>query len=168
VVELVLHDAGGGSFKVVPDLLPVRVAALDPHRHGPRDGHRHSLDGEAAFVVRFGFVAAADDLRIDQHGHLVLPLGEDEHAAEHADLSGGEADAVRVLHQLAHAGHEPLQVVVEVLDGGCLHPEDGVWVLADLGERELPPGLALGLSLGIELFVPDFSLYLGHAGTLAA
>jgi hypothetical protein len=35
--------------------------------------------------------------------------------------------------------------------------------LADLGERELPPGLELGLALGIELLVSDFSFYLGHA-----
>jgi hypothetical protein len=32
----------------------------------------------------------------------------------------------------------------------------------------LPPGLALGLALGIELFfLPDLSFYLGHAGRLA-
>jgi hypothetical protein len=34
--------------------------------------------------------------------------------------------------------------------------------LADLGERKLAPGLALGLALGIELFLPDLSFYLGH------
>jgi hypothetical protein len=31
----------------------------------------------------------------------------------------------------------------------------------------LPPGFALSLALGVELLVPDLSLYLGHASTLA-
>jgi hypothetical protein len=31
----------------------------------------------------------------------------------------------------------------------------------------LPPGLALGFALGIELLVLDLSFYLGHAGRLA-
>jgi hypothetical protein len=39
--------------------------------------------------------------------------------------------------------------------------------LADLGERELPPGLAFGLALGIELLVLDLSFCVGHAGRLA-
>src|SRR6266511_3928848 len=181
MVELVLHDARGRSFEVVRDLVPVRIAPFDPHRGVPLDGHRHPLNGKAAFIVDLGFVAAPDDLRVDEHGHFVLIPGKDEHAAEHSDLGGGEPDAVRILHQLAQARGEPLEVVVEVLHRRRLHPEDGVRVLADLGERELAPGLALGLELGIELFVPAFSFYLGHlwpthlssspqhhAGTIAA
>jgi hypothetical protein len=168
VVELVLHDAGGSFFEVVPNLLPVRVTAFDPYRGGPLDGHRDALNGEAAFVVRFGFIATADDLRIDEHADPVVPEGEDEDATQDSDLRGSEADAVRVLHQLAQAGGEPLQVVVELLHGRRLHPQDGVGILANLGEGKLAPCLALSLALGIELFVPNFSFDLGHASTLAA
>src|SRR6185436_1009275 len=162
VVELVLDDARDDPFEVVPDLVATLVKALDPHRRRALDRHRDALDGKTAFVVRVRLVAATHDLGVHEDGDLVLLRREDEDAPENADLRRRETDSVRVLHQLAHARHEPLEVVVELLDRRCLHAQDGVRVLADLRQRELPPSLVLG----VQLSSSDLSLDLRHAGTL--
>ena len=68
-----------------------------------------------------------------------------------ADLGRREADAVRVDHQQLHPLDEASQLVVELDDRARLHPERGVGVLADLGERDPPARRALG----VELLVDD-------------
>src|SRR5580765_2819748 len=120
VVELVLHDARDDPFEVVPDLVAPLVTALDPHRRRALHRHRDALDGKAAFVVRVRLVAAMHDLGVHEHGDLALLRREDEDTPENADLRRRETDAVRVLHQLAHARHEPLEVVVELLHRRCV------------------------------------------------
>ena len=61
---------------------------------------------------------------------------EDEQPLEHADLRRGQADAVRVAHQVRHLVGEPGQVVVELLDLVGAHPQHRVRVLADLREGD--------------------------------
>ena len=153
--------ARGRSFEVVRDLLPVRVAPFDPHRGRPLDGHRHALNGKTAFLVQSRFVAAPDDLRIDEHGHLVLIRAKTNTrrstptwvAASPTPFASFISSPRRVASRFRSSSNSST--------GGAFIRRTGVWVLADLGERELPPGLALGLELGIELFVPDL-FYLGH------
>jgi hypothetical protein len=158
MVELVLNDPRRRAFEVVSDLLPALVEPFDPHGGRAHDGHRDALNGEATFVVRVDLVASPDDLRIDERCDLILLRGEDEDAAENADLGRREADAVGLLHQLAHPRHEPAQVVVELLDGARLHAEDGVGVLPDLRQRKLPSRLVLG----VELLGSYLSFHLRH------
>ena len=76
---------------------------------------------------------------------LLLARLHDEHPLEHADLVGGEADAVRVLHQRLHPLDEPGELVVEALDLAGAHAQHGIAVLADLGQRDPPARLALGV-----------------------
>ena len=72
---------------------------------------------------------------------------EDEDALEDADLRRREPEPVRVLQQLLHSLHQPAQVPVEVLDLVRPHPQSGVGVLADLGERDQAPRFRLGVQL---------------------
>ena len=55
-------------------------------------------------------------------GGLVLALGDvdGDHAARHADLDGGKADAGGLVHGLQHRIEEAAHVVVDALDGGLL------------------------------------------------
>ena len=72
------------------------------------------------------------------------------------------ADAYRPTHQPCHPLRKLPQVVVELLDVVRAHPQHGIGVLADLGERDPAPRLAFGL----QLFVANF-LGFGHLGHLA-
>ena len=89
---------------------------------------------------------------------LVLRGLEDEEPLQHADLGGGEPGPDGVVHQRLHPLDERAQVVVELLHRARLHPQRRVRVLADLGEREPAPRLALG----VELLLDDLSLDLRH------
>ena len=104
VVELVLRDARGHSFEVVAR--PRRPARRCP-RCAPRSGRSTGTvtpwieRQPSSSRVRPRRLATSSGLTSDCN--LVLGRREDEHAPEHADLSRGEPDAVRVLHQLLHA-----------------------------------------------------------------
>lgn len=158
VVQLVLRDARCHVLEVDSNLLAVLVTALDPDRSRALDRDRHTLQGKAPLVVRFHLGTPADDLRVDERDDLVLLRREDEHALQDANLCRRETDPVGLLHQLSHAGGEPAQIIVELLDGSRLHAQHGVRVLPDLREGKLPPRLALG----VELPGPYLSLNFAH------
>ena len=91
---------------------------------------------------------------------------EDEEALEDADLCRGQPDAARVVHQLPHLLGEPRQVVVELLHLPRAHPQDGVRVLADLGERDTAACALLRVELAlVDLLAPFRCRHaaLGHA-----
>jgi hypothetical protein len=158
-----LGDPRGQSLEVEGNVLTVLVATLDPDRDGPLDRDGDPLDREAAFVVGVDLVAAADDLRIDERCNLVVLGDEDEDPAQDADLRGGETNAVRILHQSAHASDEAAQVVVELLHWARLHAQDRVGVLPDLRECELPPRFLLGIELfGTNLAFDVLHVSSGH------
>src|SRR6266511_2498862 len=158
VVELVLRNPRGQPLQVVCDLVAVLVTALDPDRERPLDRHGHTLKRETPLVVGVDFLATAHDLRIDEDGDDVVLRGEDEGTPENPDLRRRQPHTAGVLHQIAHPGHEPAQVVVELLHGPRLHAEDRIGVLPDLRQRELPPRFVLG----VELFGPNLSFDVFH------
>ena len=164
MVELVLSDPRGHVLEIESDLVPQLVTTLEPDGERPLDRHGDPLDREAAFIICVDLVPKDLDLRIDERRDLVFLRVEDEHPTEHADLRRREPDAVRILHQVLHAGNEPAKVVVELLHGRSRHAQHGIGVLADLRQRKLAPGFVLGVELaGANLSLySNFSLYLVH------
>ena len=75
----------------------------------------------------------------------------DEEPAEDPDLRRGEPDAVGVVHELDHPLGDPRELLVERLDLRGAHPQHGIAVLPDLGEREslADEPLGLGARLGV-------------------
>jgi hypothetical protein len=53
---------------------------------------------------------------------------------------------------------QALEILVEALDLARLHAQDRIGVLPDLGKRDPPPGLRLG----VELLVPDLAGLVRH------
>ena len=89
-------------------------------------------------------VRALDDHRVDDHARPVVVGLEDEQAAEHADLSRGQAYALRLLHERRHPVDEPAEVVVELHDLVGDESERRIAVLPDLPEREAAARVGLG------------------------
>ena len=162
MVELVLHRPRREPFEVVGDLLPTLVSTLDANPDGTFDGNEHALQRQTTLVFRLELLAAPDELGVDERcDFVVLAAGvEHEDALQDSDLRRRETDAARVDHQRPHPFDEPPQVVVELLHGVRLQAQRGVWVLADLSERDPAPCLALG----VELLLANLSLDLGHDG----
>jgi len=166
MVGLVQRDPRVRLLELVANLGAVLVAAGDHDRLGPLDREKHTLDRETALVVDGRLLAPLDDLGVhDRDGFVLRPL-EDEQPLKHAHLRRREADPVRIDHEHLHPLDEPAEVVVELLHRPRLHPQRGVGVLADLGEREPAPRLAFR----VELVVLDLAFDLRHRaeGTLAA
>ena len=99
----------------------------------------------------------------------------DEQAREAPTCGRGEADAERVVHEAAHLLDLGPQGVVEDLDPARLGAQDGVAVLAHVGERRLAPRPGLGVErrrAGLDLadLVGDVRglLHLGHGPILGA
>src|SRR5437867_894058 len=72
VVELVLDGPRREALELVLDVLAALVLADDPHRDRALDGRQHTLEREAALVVRLHFVASLDELRVHEGEHLVV------------------------------------------------------------------------------------------------
>ncbi len=120
----------------------------------PLDRDHDTLERQAPLVVGDALVRGLDRPRVHERERLLLRVGpEDEDAAKDADLRRREAQAVRVVEQLLHSLDEARELLVEALDLVRLHPQGRIRVLADLGERDVAPGLRLG----VELLVPDFT-----------
>jgi hypothetical protein len=82
VVELVLSDPRRELLELELDGVPLLVARLDAHPHGPLDAHHDALHGQAALVIRLGLLGAVDDHRVDDRARLlVLGLLDDEDTA---------------------------------------------------------------------------------------
>ena len=131
---------------------------------GALDRDEHALEREATFVRNLGLLSLDGDLGIDDRRHFVgLRLLEHEEALQDAYLGGRKPDAARVVHQVRHPVRQPHQVVVEAVDLTRAHPQDGVRVLPDLGERDATTRLRLSVDvLFVELF--DFVFVVGtHA-----
>ena len=104
VVRLVLNGLGQHAVGLEAQLLAgqVLVAHADSHRavdHAPVAGQ-----AEAAFF-NLAFAFPADDFGVDQNQRLLPVLGLDyAEALQHADLVGGQPDAVLGRHGLHHVG----------------------------------------------------------------
>ncbi len=72
---------------------------------------------------------------------------------QHADLVGGEADAERVAHELAHALDLGAQLIVEALDLERAGAQHGVAELAHAAQRGVAARAHLGVELGARLGV---------------
>jgi hypothetical protein len=161
----VLDAAGGVGGEVVRDVVPALVLALDPHGDRPLDGDEHTLKRQTALVGRLELLALLGDDRIDERsGALAVAAVEDEEPAHDPDLRRREPDADGVDHQRLHPLDEPPEVVVELLDRLRRHAQRRVRVLADLCEREV----AAGVALGVELVCSDLPLDLTHGGHTSA
>ncbi len=66
---------------------------------------------------------------------------------QHADLRRGQADAERVVHQLAHALDLRRERVVEALDRQRLGAQHRVAELAHVAQRGVAPRARLGVEL---------------------
>src|SRR3954469_20154450 len=132
MVDLVLDDARLQARGLDRDRLTVLVVRTDADVDRALDVDDHAGQRETALLHRLGRLAPPFDDRVDQgvDGALLLDA-VDQHAVEHADLGGGQADADRVGHQPAHAADLLAQRVVEGFDRDRLGPQDGVAVLAD-------------------------------------
>src|SRR6266536_491421 len=95
----------------------------------------------------------------------LLVLLEDADPLQNAYLGSREADAVRVVHQLAHPLQQPAQVFVEALDVARPHPQDRIGILPDLCEREPPARLRLGVELLVAREL-SLSLVIGHGASV--
>ena len=116
------------------------------------DRDEHALEREATFVRNLGLLERFGDLGIDDRRHFVgVRLLEHEQPLQDAYLGRREPDAAGVVHQVRHPVGEPHQVVVEALDLTRAHPQDGVRVLADLGERDATTRLRLSVDCVVEL-----------------
>ena len=99
------------------------------------------------------------EARVDDDHRLLLDVGQEgEDPAQDADLRGRQPEPVGVLEQVRQPLGELADVASIVLDLAGPHPQNRVRVLADLGERELPPRLGFG----VELLVPDLAGCFGH------
>ena len=125
VVELVLEHARGQTLELEADRIAVLVARFDRERELPLHGNRDPLQGQTAFVVGLQLPGAARHHGVHQRVRLFLAGLQDEHALEHADLVGCEADAVRILHQRRHPLDQPGELAVEALDLVRLHAQHG-------------------------------------------
>jgi hypothetical protein len=158
----VLHAPRRIALELVRDVVAVLVLPLDPHGRRTLDRDEHALERQAALVVGQQLLPALDDLRVDDRRRPVVAAAvEDEDAAKDSDLGRRQPDPDCILHERRHALHQAAEVVVELLDGLRLHSQRRVWILADLRECELAPGV----SLGVDLFVDDHLTFsLGHKG----
>src|ERR671934_223099 len=152
--RLATSFAGGGGARGPPP--PRRggggrregAAGLDGHALVPLDRDHDPLEREAALVVADPFIRALDEPRVDEHlGVLLRIRPKEEDPPENSELGRGEPEPVRVDEQVLQLLDEPRQVRVEGLDLVGLHPQGGVGVLADLGKRDSPPRLGLGIQL---------------------
>ena len=106
----------------------------------PLDVDEHGRKAEAALLHRLRLAARPFDLRVDerQHGRLLLhPV--DEHAVQDADLGGGQPDAERVDHQLAHPRDLRAQRLVEAIDRARPRLEHRIAELPHLGQSGAAP-----------------------------
>src|SRR5439155_3506829 len=90
---------------------------------------------------------------------------EDEETAQDADLRRREAHALRVVHQAGHPVDEAPEIVVEIDDLVRDEAQRRIAVLADLSERQLPPGFGLDIDLDVLVvlvLVFVFVFVLGH------
>ena len=104
--------------------------------------------GQAQAALLHDVLIAGGPLEDGVHERLDGPVvldAVDEQAREAADLGRGEADAERVVHEAAHLLDLGPQGVVEDLDAARLGAQDGVAVLAHVGERRLAPRPGLGV-----------------------
>jgi hypothetical protein len=163
VVDLVLHAPRTTAFQVERHLLAALVSSLDPHRGRALHRNEHALKGQAALVLGDDLVALPGKARIDDRGGAVaVATVEDEDAAKDADLGGRETDADRIHHQCLHSLDEPQEIVVELLDGIRDHPQRRIGILPDLGERELPPRVSLGVEFRVDDYLPFDLAHSGH------
>ena len=160
MIQLVLHGPRRVSLEVVRDVVPLLVLPLDANGDGALDRHEHALERQASLVVQLDLVAASSDHRVHERRDLVVLGREHEEAPQDSDLSRSQADAPRLDHQRRHPLDQTAQVLVELLDGLGLHPQNGIRVLPDLRKRELPTRLALG----VDRLDTNLSLDLGHNG----
>src|SRR4051812_49064011 len=165
VVDLVLDHARFQAAGLDEDVLAVAVLGAHADVDRALDVDVHGGQAETALLGPLLVLAGPLDDRVDQGVDRAVGLDAvDEDAVQDPDLGGGQADAVGVVHQRAHALDLLAQVVVEPLDPARLGAQDRIAELAHVGQRRAAPGQGLGVEgrrLGrlVELFV-----VLGHAG----
>src|SRR5262249_7495208 len=154
------------TFELDAQVVAGLVLCLERDPEWALHGRGHSLQREATLLARLGLVAALGDDRVHDCEHVVLAALEHEDAPDDTDLRRREADTACVVHELAHAVDEALEVVVELRHLVRAHPQDGIAELPDLGERELSSSPCLG----VELFILDHFafdlLLLGHPASV--
>src|SRR5215211_5982030 len=78
VVELVLRDARAQPGELPADIRALDVLPLERHTRRPLDRDPHSLEREAALVVRLRRIAALDDPRVHDRPRAGVVGLEDE------------------------------------------------------------------------------------------
>ena len=127
---------------------PCSSSAADPDVERPLDVDVDRGQAEAALLGGLELVAPPLDLGVDQPDERrVGPDPVDEHAVQDADLGGGQADAERAVHQLAHARDLVAQRVVDPLHRPRAGAQHRVAELAHVGERRRAAGRELRVEL---------------------
>ena len=146
MVDLVLDHARLEPGRLDHERRAVLVLGAHAHVDGPLDLDADAGQRQAALLQRLDLVAAPLDLGVDEDAERRLRVDAvDEHAVHDAELRGGEPDAERVVHQLAH----PLDLVgergVEHLDRPGAAAQHRVAVLAHVPQRRLASRAGRGI-----------------------
>ena len=148
MVDLVLDHARDEPVGLDLQLLSRLVHGADANACRALDLDVDPRQAQASLHARLELLAAPLHDGVHERSQRILLVGlEDEHAMEHTHLVGGEADAERVVHQLAHPRHLRAQPLVEALDGQRARAQHRVAELAHMAQG----GVAAGARLGIEL-----------------
>jgi len=136
VVVLVLDDTAGETFELELELVAVDVLGLDFALVGALDLGVDAREGQASLLVDALVAKAVDDGRVDQRellGFVVfLACGvDDQDALADADLGGGQADALGLVHPAIHRVDDGGQARIKGLDGHGLLAKDGLGVQGD-------------------------------------
>ena len=128
----------------IEQLVAALVLRADAHVDRALDLDEHAGQRQAALLERLALLAGPLEHGVDERGDRRVRVDAvDEHAVHDADLGGGEADAERVVHDLAHPADLLGQRLVEALDVQRAAAQDRVAVLADELERRVAAGARL-------------------------
>ena len=130
------------------DLLADRVARTRAHARWTLHLDMHAGDAQAALFGALELLAAPLDHGIHHRRDRIVGVGAvDEHAVQDSHLGGGQADAERVAHQLAHALDLAPQRVIEALDRDRAGAQHGIAQLAHVRQRRVAAGARLLVEL---------------------
>ena len=132
-----LDDARGEPLELEPDGAPVTSWPSTVTSSAPLDRHAHALQRQAALLVDVSSHRALRRSGVDERRHVLVVGGWKTKSRRRTPTCVAAsptpcASCISVRHPLG----EPRELVVEVLDLVRPHPQDGVAVLADLGQRE--------------------------------
>ena len=125
VVDLVAEAPSDHAFILYLKLVAAAILCLDLHLHGT--GHFPPVTGQGQAAFQAGLLAgAADDLRIHQFNHVLVPVQQHHHTAADANLGGCQTHTAGLFQGLGHVVQQTCQLVVKLGHGVALFLQYGI------------------------------------------